>query len=37
VGTGSPGPITRSLQSQFMDIVHGRAEDRYSWLTVVNT
>ena len=35
VGSGTPGPITRRLQEDFFGIVEGRAEDRYSWLTLV--
>jgi len=33
VGSGKPGPIGRRLQQRFFEIAHGRAEDRYSWLT----
>jgi len=36
VGTGKPGPVARKLQEHFYDIVHGRAEDRYAWLTYCN-
>lgn len=35
VGQGKPGPITRRLQSRFLDIVHGRVPDTYGWLTRV--
>lgn len=35
VGAGVAGPITRRLQSQFMDIVHGKVEDKHHWLTWV--
>jgi branched-chain amino acid aminotransferase len=36
VGEGRIGPITRTLQRRFLDIVHGRAVDRFGWLTPVN-
>jgi branched-chain amino acid aminotransferase len=35
VGKGKRGPITRKLQSDFFDIVNGRAPDRHDWLTRV--
>ncbi len=35
VGSGSRGPITETLQKKYMDIVHGKAEDRYGWFTPV--
>jgi branched-chain amino acid aminotransferase len=35
IGGGKPGPITKQLQSQFLDIVHGRVPDTYGWLTHV--
>jgi branched-chain amino acid aminotransferase len=35
VGSGRRGPITEQLQRAFFDIVEGRAEDRYGWLTPV--
>lgn len=35
VGEGKPGPITRSIQEQFMGIATGRIEDRHGWLTPV--
>jgi branched-chain amino acid aminotransferase len=34
VGTGRMGPITRTLQERFMDLVHGRVPDPYGWLTL---
>jgi branched-chain amino acid aminotransferase len=36
VGAGKPGPVTRRLQQRFLDIAHGRAEDKYGWLTYCN-
>ena len=33
VGTGKPGPITRSIQEEFFGIVRGEKEDRHAWLT----
>lgn len=35
VGSGRRGPITEQLQKAFFDIVAGRSEDRYGWLTPV--
>lgn len=35
IGSGSRGPITEKLQSAFFDIIEGRAEDKYGWLTPV--
>ncbi len=35
VGDGTMGPITRMLHDAFFDVVHGRAADRYGWLTPV--
>jgi branched-chain amino acid aminotransferase len=36
VGKGQPGPITQQLQKRYLDIVEGRAEDKYGWLTYCN-
>lgn len=33
VGTGRVGPVTKTLQTRFLDVVHGRAADRFGWLT----
>ena len=35
VGDGKVGPVTRGLQSRFLDIVNGRVEDTRGWLTYV--
>jgi branched-chain amino acid aminotransferase len=35
IGKGKPGPITLQVQKDFLDIVHGRAEDTFGWLTYV--
>ena len=35
VGAGKPGPVTLRVQKAFLDIVHGRAEDTFDWLTYV--
>jgi len=35
IGTGKPGPITRTLQSAFFDIVHGRDPGHSEWLTPI--
>ncbi|MDZ4674193.1 MAG: branched-chain amino acid transaminase [Gemmatimonadota bacterium] len=37
VGTGKAGKLTLALQKRFMDIVEGRTEDRYGWLTPVGS
>ena len=36
VGSGGRGPITERLQTAFLDLVHGRADDPHGWLTHVN-
>lgn len=35
IGPGKAGPITKRLQKAFFDIIEGRTEDRYGWLTRV--
>lgn len=35
IGDGRRGPITKRLQDAFYDIVKGRVDDRYDWLTPV--
>jgi len=35
IGEGNAGPITRKIQKAFFDILEGRAEDRYGWLTLM--
>ena len=35
VGAGKVGPVTKRLQTAFLDIAHGRAEDTFGWLTHV--
>jgi branched-chain amino acid aminotransferase len=35
VGKGAIGPITRTLQKAFYDVVQGKAQDRHGWLTPV--
>ncbi len=35
VGEGRRGPVTEKLQKAFFDIVEGRVEDRFGWLTPV--
>jgi branched-chain amino acid aminotransferase len=35
VGNGKMGPISKTLQKAFLDIVHGRVQDRFGWLTSV--
>lgn len=36
IGNGKPGPITKAVQSRYLDIVHGRIPDEYGWLTHVS-
>ena len=33
IGAGKPGPVTTLMQSQYLDIVHGRIDDTHGWLT----
>jgi branched-chain amino acid aminotransferase len=35
IGSGSRGPITKKLQKAFEEILTGKAEDRFGWLTHV--
>jgi branched-chain amino acid aminotransferase len=35
IGKGRRGPITEKLQTAFFDIIEGRADDVYDWLTYV--
>jgi len=35
IGSGTRGPITEKLQTQYFDQVHGRREDYPEWLTLV--
>ncbi len=35
IGEGKAGPITKKLQTFFFDIINGRREDKYRWLTPV--
>ena len=36
IGAGKRGPITKKIQDRFFEIVEGRGEDKYGWLTYVN-
>ncbi len=36
IGAGKAGPITKMLQTRFFDIVEGRTEDKYNWLTHID-
>jgi branched-chain amino acid aminotransferase len=36
VGNGKRGPMTEALQKAFFDIVEGKVDDRYGWLTPVD-
>ncbi|OGC38773.1 branched chain amino acid aminotransferase [candidate division WOR-3 bacterium RBG_13_43_14] len=33
IGQGKAGPITKDIQKTFFDIIEGRKDDKYSWLT----
>ena len=35
IGSGQRGPITEKLQSRYFDVVHGRAAEHRSWLTII--
>jgi branched-chain amino acid aminotransferase len=35
VGAGRAGEVTKQLQRTFLDLVHGKLEDRHGWLTFV--
>lgn len=35
IGRGRRGPVTEQIQRHFLDVVHGRVEDRHDWLTFV--
>ena len=35
IGSGKRGPVTEKVQKAFFDIVDGKREDTYRWLTVV--
>lgn len=35
VGTGTPGPITRKIQDEYLGIAKGRRPDRHRWLTFI--
>jgi branched-chain amino acid aminotransferase len=35
VGSGTRGELTTRLQTEFLDLVNGRVEDRHGWLTLV--
>jgi branched-chain amino acid aminotransferase len=35
VGTGRAGEVTKQLQRTFLDLAHGKVEDRHGWLTFV--
>ena len=35
VGEGQRGPVTGHLQEQFFGIAHGKLEDRFGWMTLV--
>jgi len=36
IGDGTPGPITRKLQSTFTDAVHGKLPQYRKWLAPIS-
>jgi len=36
IGSGKRGPITKDIQKEFFNIVEGKTEDRYNWLTYID-
>ena len=36
VGSGRPGPVTKELQSTYLDLIHGKLEGYDQWLSYVN-
>jgi branched-chain amino acid aminotransferase len=35
IGSGKRGPITEQLQKTFFEIVNGKVEDKFDWLTPI--
>ncbi len=35
IGAGEPGPVTRRIQSNYFDAVHGKSSDHPAWLTAL--
>lgn len=35
IGIGSAGPITKQLQKTFFEVIDGKREDKYGWLTKI--
>lgn len=35
IGAGEPGPVTQRIQSAFFEIVNGRDESKFDWLTFI--
>ena len=33
IGAGKPGPVSTLMQTQYLDMVHGRVDDPHGWLT----
>ena len=34
IGNGRRGPITERIQQRYQDIIHGRSEDVYGWMSL---
>jgi branched-chain amino acid aminotransferase len=35
VGDGKVGPVTKSIQDEFFNVVKGRSDDKYGWLDII--
>ncbi|MEW5801089.1 MAG: branched-chain amino acid transaminase [bacterium] len=35
IGEGKVGPVTKKIQEQFFNIIRGKSEDKYNWLTYI--
>ena len=35
IGMGGRGPITKAIQSDYFDLVHGRMEKNFDWVDLV--
>lgn len=35
IGNGKPGDVTKRIQKRYFDVINGKVEDKYNWLTRV--
>lgn len=35
IGNGKPGDVTKHIQKRYFDVINGKVEDKYNWLTRV--